>query len=93
VTWGVEQGTVGRRAGGRCVRKTKSNAGKRRCLRFTRMAGSFQTTGKAGQNGFHFSGRLNGRKLAPGSYKVVGIAQDGVGLKSKTQKRNFRVVK
>jgi hypothetical protein len=93
VTWGVEKGTVGRTVGGRCVRKTRRNASKRRCLRFVRMLGSFQTRGAEGQNGFRFSGRLNGKKLAPGSYKLVGVAKDVVGLKSKTQKRNFRVVK
>jgi hypothetical protein len=93
VTWGVEKGTIGRKAGGRCVRKTKRNASQRRCLRFVRMIGSFKTTGAEGQNGFRFSGRLNGRKLAPGSYKLVGVAQDVVGLKSKTRKRNFRIVR
>jgi hypothetical protein len=93
VTWGVEKGTVGRRVGGRCVKKTRGNASKRRCLRFVRLIGSFKTTGGAGQNGFRYSGRLNGHKLAPGSYKLVGTAKDPAGNKSKTRKRNFRIVK
>lgn len=93
VTWGVEKGIIGRKAGGRCVKKTKRNASKRRCLRFVRLIGSFKTNGKAGQNGLRFSGRLNGKKLAPGSYKLVGVATDVVGLKSKVRKRNFRIVK
>jgi hypothetical protein len=93
VTWGVEKGTAGRRVGGRCVRKTRRNASKRRCLRFVRLIGSFKTTGGAGQNGLRFSGRLNGRKLAVGSYKLVGVAKDPAGNKSTTRKRNFRIVK
>jgi hypothetical protein len=93
VTFGVEKGTIGRRVGGRCVKKTRSNASKRRCLRFVRLAGSFKSTGGAGQNGIRFSGRLNGRKLGVGSYKLVAVARDKAGNKSATRKRNFRIVK
>jgi hypothetical protein len=93
VTWRIEKGTVGRRVGGRCVKKTRLNASRRRCLRFVRLIGSFKTTGGAGQNGFRFTGRLNGHKLVPGSYKLVGIAKDPAGNKSTTRKRNFRIVK
>jgi hypothetical protein len=93
VTWGIEKGTVGRRVGGRCVKRTRGNASQRRCLRFVRLVGSFKTTGGLGQNGFRFSGRLKGKKLALGSYKLVGTAKDPAGNKSKTRKRNFRIVK
>jgi hypothetical protein len=93
VTWGIEKGIVGRRVGGRCVKKTRANASRRRCLRFVRMIGSFKTTGGSGRNGFRFTGRLNGRKLAVGSYKLVGKAKDPAGNSSKTTKRNFRIVK
>lgn len=93
VTFGVEKGTIGRKVGGRCVKKTKRNSSKRACLRFVRLAGSFKATGGKGQNGVRFSGRLNGHKLAPGSYKLVAVAKDPAGNKSKTRKRNFRIVK
>ena len=48
VTWRIEKGTVGRRVGGRCVRRTRANRRNRRCLRFVRLAGSFKTTGGLG---------------------------------------------
>ncbi len=93
VTWRIEKGTVGRRVGGRCVRRTRANRRNRRCLRFVRLAGSFKTTGGLGRNGFRFTGRRNGRKLAVGSYKLVGVAKDPAGNVSTTRKRNFRIVK
>ena len=36
------------------------------------MKGSFTHSGQAGQNSFKFSGRLNGKGLKPGSYRLVG---------------------
>jgi hypothetical protein len=93
VTFGVEKGTVGRRVGRRCVKTTRRNRANRKCLRFVRLAGSFQHVGGAGRNGLRFSGRLAGRKLGPGSYKLVARATDRAGNRSVTRKRNFRIVK
>jgi hypothetical protein len=36
----------------------------------------------AGPNSFHFSGRINGRALAPGSYKLQAVAALGGGTPS-----------
>jgi hypothetical protein len=93
VTFGVERGVIGRRVGGRCVRRTRANRARRRCLRFVRLRGSFRHTGGAGQNGVRFTGRLRGRKLAVGSYKLVAVARDPAGNRSVTRKRNFRIVR
>jgi hypothetical protein len=92
VTWSVEKGTVGRLVGGKCVRRTRANRSRRHCVRYTAMTGTFKTTGGSGQNGFRFSGRMNGHKLAVGSYRLVGTAKDPAGNKSKTTRRNFRIV-
>ena len=39
--------------------------------RFVTLKGSFTLAGLAGTNTFHFTGRLNGKRLAPGKYRLV----------------------
>lgn len=93
VTFGVERATAGRRVGGRCVKRTRANRTRRRCTRYVALRGSFKKVGGAGLNSLRFSGRLNGRKLAVGSYKLVATARDGSGNRSKTRRLSFRIVK
>jgi len=92
VTFSVEKATVGRRVRGRCVKQTRSNRSRRRCTRYVALRGSFKKVGGAGLNSLRFSGRLNGRKLAVGSYKLVATARDGSGNRSKTRRLSFRIV-
>jgi hypothetical protein len=68
----------GRRRGGRCGPPSSTAAGKR-CLRAVRVPGSFVHAGRAGANGFRFTGRLAGRALKPGDYRLVAtpVAADG----------------
>jgi hypothetical protein len=56
------------------VKPTRRNRGARRCTRYVRMRGSYSRAGSAGLNRFRFSGRLRGRKLKPGRYRLVGNA-------------------
>lgn len=93
VTFSVEKGVTGRRVGGRCVRRTRANRTRPKCVRYVLLAGSFRTTGGAGLNGVRFTGRLRGRKLAVGQYKLVAVARDSAGNRSVTRKRNFRIVR
>ncbi len=55
----------------RCVGVSRHNHKAHRCTRVLTLTGSFTLAGKAGTNQFHFSGRLNGHKLKPGSYTLV----------------------
>lgn len=73
--------TVQRAAAGRkvkrgkkttCDRPTRSNRNKKKCTRFAAVNGSFSRSGIAGKQKFHFTGRLRGKKLTPGSYKLIG---------------------
>jgi hypothetical protein len=41
--------------------------------------GSFTHTDTAGANSFHFSGRLNEKKLAKGSYRLQAVPHDAAG--------------
>lgn len=62
----------GRKVRGRCAAPRRANRGARRCPRLLAVRGSFTRTGAAGTTRFHFSGRVGGRALAPGAYRLVG---------------------
>jgi hypothetical protein len=72
VAFSIERRLPGRKVGKRCVKKTKVNQGKKRCSRFMGVRGKFTHSGQAGQSRFRFSGRIAGRSLKPGSYRLVG---------------------
>jgi hypothetical protein len=52
--------------------------------RFVTLKGSFTVAGLAGTNTFHFTGRLNGKRLAPGKYRLVATprANGEIGKKA-----------
>jgi hypothetical protein len=87
VTFSVERRLPGRKVGKRCLKQTKANRTKKRCSRFQPVKGSFTHSGQAGPNRFKFSGRLNGKALKPGGYRLVGKT----GSVSKTA--SFRIVR
>jgi uncharacterized repeat protein (TIGR01451 family)/CSLREA domain-containing protein len=93
VTFRVTTKKPGRKAGKRCVRPTRKNAAKRKCKRTVTLPGSFKHAGKAGLNSFRFTGRIGGRKLKPGKYRLVGVAKDAAGNKSKAVSAAFRIVR
>jgi hypothetical protein len=75
-----------------CVKPTKKNRKRKRCTRTVTLKGSFSRTGVAGKNSFHFTGRLNGRKLKPGRYRLVATPTAG-GKKGKSISTSFRIVR
>jgi hypothetical protein len=88
VRFAVERSSVGRRVDGRCVRSTRSNASRTRCTRYVRVSGSFARTRGAGTDRFTFSGRMGGRALKPGRYRL--LVTPGAG---RTARATFRVIK
>jgi hypothetical protein len=74
VRFTVHRVRAGRRAGGRCVKPRKSNRHAKRCTRYVRVKGSFSRRGRAGKNSFRFKGRVKGRKLRRGRYRLTGKA-------------------
>jgi hypothetical protein len=74
VEFRVERKLRGRRVRGRCVKQTRANRTNRPCPLFKAVRGSFSHLGAAGENRFTFSGRLSGRPLLPGAYRLVGSA-------------------
>lgn len=53
--------------------------------------GKLQTSGKAGKNRFAFSGKLKGKALAPGNYKLKVSAKNAAGLSSATVTLPFEI--
>jgi hypothetical protein len=87
VEFSVERRLPGRKVGKRCVKQTRANKTKKRCSRFKPVKGSFNHSGQVGANSFKFSGRLNGKGLKPGRYRLIGKT----GSVSKTA--SFTIVK
>jgi len=81
----------GRRAGKRCVKPTKRNRKGRACTRLVKVSGSFTRRSSLGRNRFHFTGRLKGRKLKVGAYRLVATPS-AAGRKGKTVSAAFRIV-
>lgn len=88
-----ERAVPGRRVRGRCVKPKRSNLGARRCRRYVLLRGGSRHQGKRGRNRFKYTGRLYGRKLAPGSYRLRAIAKDPAGNKSRTKRARFRILR
>jgi hypothetical protein len=91
VRFTVERLLPGRVRRGRCRPPTSPARGKR-CLRRVRVTGRFQHVGVPGANSFRFTGRLGGRALKAGSYRLIAtpIASDGSPGGSRAASFNVR---
>jgi hypothetical protein len=84
--------TAGRRVGRSCLAATRARRKRPKCTRYVAV-GSISTSGVLGRNSVKFSGRLNGRALAPGSYRASLTAIDAIGQRSPVRAVSFRVVR
>jgi hypothetical protein len=81
----VDRLTAGVQIGRSCRPLSGRSAARHHCTRRVQLRGSFTVPGRAGNNAFEFTGRLSGRKLAPGNYDLVGApAADAQPSASKT---------
>jgi hypothetical protein len=80
---------AGVRRGGRCFVLTGKPRHRARCS-ITRTIGSFTRADRVGANRFRFSGRLGGRSLAAGTYRLVAQPQSSAGT-GKAVSAPFRV--
>jgi hypothetical protein len=90
-TFMVQRSLPGRRAGATCVRLTKPTKNHAQCTRYTDV-GSFTHDDVIGMNRFRFTGRVNGRKLAPGAYRLRAVPHNAVG-NGPAAYQSFRVTK
>jgi hypothetical protein len=87
----VERVRSGRRKAGRCVKPSRAPRGAR-CKRFEG-AGTLTRAGVAGPNSIAFRGRVGGRSLPPGGYRLSLVATDAAGNASTPRRLLFRIVK
>ena len=75
VEFSVERKIAGRKVG-QTLREedAKPTRPTRNAPLYKKIKGSFSVTGAAGQNSFKFSGRIGGKPLKPGSYRLTGAA-------------------
>jgi hypothetical protein len=84
----VQRGTAGRKLRARCVKPTRSNRSRPRCTRYIGL-GTFRRAGRSGTNTFKFARR----GLSPGSYRLVLVATDAAGNRSKPAMARFTIVR
>jgi hypothetical protein len=91
VKFTVERRLSGRKLRGRCVTPSRSRSGKR-CTRWIAVKGSFSLPASAGKNTFVFRGRVGGKTLKPGDYRLNGKATDNARNASPVRRASFKIV-
>ncbi|MGE0028896.1 MAG: calcium-binding protein [Thermoleophilia bacterium] len=91
VTFRVVRIAPGRRAGGRCVAPARARRAAPRCTRVLAVRGSVARAATAGANRLAFSGRVGGKALAPGRYRLLAVARAG-GLAGPPARAAFRIL-
>jgi hypothetical protein len=92
VQFRVDRITKGVKVKSRCLAPKKGRKGKR-CSRYVALPGAIDTIGVAGINSFAWNGKIGAKKLAPGKYRLTGIARDAAGNQSPPQKFTVTIKK
>ena len=78
VQFEVMRALAGRRSsGGRCLAPSLRNRRAPACTRLVAVHGAFTRSGRLGANRFAFTGRIGGRPLPPGFYRLVAVPSAG----------------
>jgi uncharacterized repeat protein (TIGR01451 family) len=89
-THSVLKPASGIKSGKTCVKPPKKPPkGAKKCTRFVPI-GSFKHTDVAGKNKFHWNGKLKGKKVKPGSYRLRAVARNASG-KSAAKQVGFKI--
>jgi hypothetical protein len=92
VKFTVQRKTKGRKAHGKCKTKTHSNRKKKACTLWKAVKGSFTVAGKKGKDTSTFRGRVGGKALKPGTYRLTGTATDPSKNASVPKRKGFKIV-
>jgi hypothetical protein len=71
VAFVVDRASTGRREGNQCLPRSRFDVTSTGCRRYIRQAGSIDLTVLAGYNSFYLRGRLMGRSLSRGNYRLL----------------------
>jgi hypothetical protein len=74
VEFSVSRKVRGHKFGNTCKRRSRGAGDHRRCAFYTPVKGAFTQSGVEGSNHFVFSGRIDGRTLRPGNYRLSALA-------------------
>jgi uncharacterized repeat protein (TIGR01451 family) len=89
-TFSVLKPTRGIKSGKTCVKPPKHPPkGAKKCTRYVSI-GSFKRTDAAGGRSFHFNAKLKGKRLKPGSYRLMAVARNVSGA-SRAVTASFKV--
>ena len=91
VRFTIQRRLAGRRVGRHCRPPTRANRGREECRRL-RLVGAVTTNATAGRNATEFGGRLGGRALRPGHYRVRAVATSAGGRPAVPRAVGFTVV-
>ena len=87
----VQRARPGRTVNGRCRRGGGSQGNAQRCTIWSPVAGGFRVTGRRGTNRLIFTGRIGGRRLDPGRYRLVARAHNAAGGFGKPVRARFSI--
>jgi hypothetical protein len=90
-TFTVERPAPGVIQKGQCVKPTRARPSGKRCTRYLSI-GSFRHRDRVGVNRFRFTGRVGGRKLGPGPYRLKAVALGTSGAPSREIFAPFRIL-
>jgi hypothetical protein len=93
VTFRVTRLMAGRRVGGRCVRPTTRNRSQPRCVRSVLQRGRIVRELAPGTTRLRYRGRLAGRTLPAGRYRLLARARDAAGNLSSRRRAPFLIVR
>jgi hypothetical protein len=93
VRFTIDRSAAGRKVKARCVKPSRSNRNRPRCERQVAVKGSFTVTGRKGVNRIELRGRIGGRALAPGRYRLNARETDRAANLSITRRTAFTIVR
>jgi len=92
VTYRVVRRAYGRKLGGRCVRPSARNADRPRCWRWLLLPGRMVRDLPSGPSELRYRGRLAGRTLQPGRYRLLARARDTADNLSRQRGTSFLIL-
>lgn len=88
VMFSVEQQIAGTKRAGKCLPQRATRSHGHSCV-LERSLGHFTRSASEGASSFHFTGRIDSRKLPPGKYVVLASPE---GTQQATQTASFRIL-
>jgi virginiamycin B lyase len=88
----IERRLAGRRSGRRCLAPRPMLRSRKPCARFVRRGTLVRRNLAAGTQRIAFSGRIGGKALKPGRYRLTAVAVADGGDRSKPRRASFTVV-